>query len=396
MQYISDFLNGTKDDDGTVLSSGFKGSTLLGYRAAIYAFIDSRYGVVRKKKDSTLKERMQYEKLAKKYLEGKVSPLVDLKGYKDYLTKLKRPPHSISQGVTCVRIWLEHYDHELSSKDMRELKKHMPSQRTGVTREGELSPDIVKTILSHTADTRLKSAILLMLTSGIRVGELVKLTIDDVDLKKNSIYISDLIAKSGVTRTTFFTNEARDALVAYLKERDKYVAQAKKFTPRLGQRYQESDLLFPITTNVFRTTMNAALKKSGLHQIDKRTNRANVHPHSLRKYFSSTLKLAGMQEGIVENLMGHTTQLSAAYGIYSDAQLREQYQKFSFCLDVNYAYTEQKELRSQLDELKTENTTLLERLKQVEQEQSEQAKREKADLSEMIRAEVQRMMTSKK
>ena len=396
MQYISDFLNGTKDDDGTVLSSGFKGPTLLGYRAAIFAFIDSRYGVVRKKKDSTPEERMQYEKFAKKYLQGKVSPLVDLKGYKDYLTKLKRPPHSISQGVTCVRIWLEHYGHELSSKDMRELKKHMPSQRTGVTREGELSPDIVKTILSHTADTRLKAAILVMLTSGVRVGELAKLTIDDVDLKKNSIYISDMIAKSGVTRITFFTDEARDALVAYLKERDKYIAQAKKFTPRLGQQYQESDLLFPITTNVFRTTMNAALKKAGLHQIDKRTNRANVHPHSLRKYFSSTLKLAGMPEDICEVLMGHGTQISTAYRVYSDKQLREQYQKFSFCLDVNYAYTEQKELRSQLDELKTENTTLLERLKQVEQGQTEQAIRERANLSEMIRAEVERTMAMKK
>ena len=118
MKYISDFLAGYSTRP-----------TTLGYRAAIYSFLDSKYGSVRKKKDSTSEEREQYEKLAVKYMKGKVLPLADLKGYKDYLTTKQRPPHSISQGVTCVRIWLEHYEHELSSKDIRELKKYMPTEK---------------------------------------------------------------------------------------------------------------------------------------------------------------------------------------------------------------------------------------------------------------------------
>lgn len=405
MEYISDFLKGTKDSDGNDITSGFTTrATQLGYRAAIYAFLDHRYGNVRKKKDSTPEEREQYEILAAKYLKGNVKPLVDLKGYKNYLTSLKRPPHSISQGVTCVRIWLEHYDYGLNSKDMRELKKHLPSQRTGITREGELSPEIIRSILAHTGDTRLRAAILVMTTSGIRVGELSGLTSRDVDLPKNTIHISDLIAKTGIQRTTFITDEAKEALAEYMKDRVGYINRAKRLTPNLKKQYRESDRLFPMTEQVIRNGLNGALKRAGLYETDSRTNRTTVHPHSFRKYFSSTLKLAGMPEDIAEVLMGHSTQLSTAYRVYSDRQLKEKYDQYSHVLNIgDYGYGVRQELKSrvtgqdeEIRQLRREKEELKDRLAAVEAGQTEQAQREKADLSEMIRKEVERMMANKK
>jgi len=372
---------------------------MLGYRAAIFAFLDSRYGSVRKKKDSTIEEREQYEKLAEKFMKGKVVPLSDLKRFKDYLVEKKRPPHSISQGVTCVRIWFEHYGHELSSKDMRELKKHMPSQRTGVTREGELSPEIIRNIIDHTGDSRLKAVILLMLSSGIRVGELVQLNINDVDLKKNTVYISDLIAKTGVSRITFFSDEARDAISSYLNEREMYIERSKKFTPRLKKEFKESKKLFPITPDAIRTGLNATLKKAGLHEIDPRTDRANIHPHSFRKYFSSSLKLAKCPEDIVEYWMGHLNGVSSVYRVYNEKQLREQYKQFEFCLLVDYSYQAQKEMKSQLEEhngiiknLEKERDALKERLQQLEQTQDIKKKIEETDLYKKIMADVEQKL----
>lgn len=363
MKYIEDFLN--------TFSNRY---TRNGYRATIYVFLDSRYGSVRKQKDSTQEDRETYEKLAMKYMKGKVSPLTDLKKYKDYLSDIRRPPHSISQGVVCVRIWLEHYGHDLSSKDIRELKKYMPSQRHGVTREGELTPEVLRAVLNHTGDSRLKAAVLLMLSSGIRIGEMTKLTLQDVDLEKNTVYISDLIAKTGVSRMTFFTDECKDAINSYLKEYDVYIERATRLTPRLKKEYKNSSRLFPITTSVIRTSLIATLKRSGIYQTDSRTNRTNIHPHSLRKYFSSTLKLAGMPEDIVEYLMGHTTGLTMAYRTYSESQLREQYKKFEFSLHVDYSYTAQKELKSQMSDaekeilaLKQENAELTLKISGVEE-----------------------------
>lgn len=378
MQYISDFLDGTKDKDGNDLTTGFKGATKLGYRAAIYAFLDSKYGSVRKKKDSTPQEREQYERLAAKVMKSKFVPLVELKKYKDYLIERKRPPHSISQGVTCVRIWFEHYDHGLSSKDIRELKKHMPTQRHGVTREGELNTEIIQNILSHTGDIRLKAAILLSLSTGLRIGEICKLTPADIDTNKNLIYVSDLASKTGMDRRVFFTDEAKEALSIYMAERDAYIERAKTLTPRLKQEHKESKMIFPVTEAALRDSLISALKRAKLYEVDPRTNRTNIHFHSFRKYFSSTLKLAGMPEDLVEYFMGHANGLSMAYRTYSTSQLLEQYKKFDFSLHVDYSFTVQKELRSQVEEhngiiksLERERDELKERLAQVEARERE-------------------------
>jgi integrase len=394
MQYISDFLDGTKDPDGDVLTTGFKGSTRLGYRSSIFQFLDSRNEKnVRKGKDSTPEEQREYERLAAKYMKGKVIPLSDLKRFKDYLVDMKRPPHSISQSITCVRIWLEHYDFELSSKELKELKKHMPVQRHGVTREGELTPEVLQDVLSHTGDSRLKAAVLLMLTSGLRIGELIELTLDDIDMKRNMIYVSDLVAKTGVDRRTFFTGEAKEALTTYLKERDTYIKRSKTYTPRLKKEFKESKKVFATTTNVLRTGMINTLKKSGHHQSDPRTNRGRLHPHSLRKYFSSTLKLAGMQEDLVEYLMGHSTGLSNAYRTYSAKQLQEQYQKFEFALHVDYRFTEQKELRSQVEDAEAKIKELTEKLATVEQAQTSQTiQNQQALMREMIAQEIAKLI----
>ncbi len=291
---------------------------------------------------------------------------------------------------------------------MRELKKHMPTQRTGVTREGEMTPEIIRSILDHTGDARLKAAILLMLTSGLRVGEMCQLSIIDIDLKNKTVHVSDLIAKTGVARTTFFTDECKDALEAYLKEREAYIERSKTFTPRLKREFKESELVFPVTPNAIRNGLNATLKKAGLFQIDPRTNRANIHPHSFRKYFSSTLKLSGMPDDIVEYLMGHSNGLTSAYRTYGISQLRDQYQKVSFCLHVDYSYTAQTELKTQVSdatvkvsELEKVNKQLKDRLAVLESDKaafsndlSKMTSEEKMNLARKYVEQMQKLQAS--
>ncbi|MGB7788217.1 tyrosine-type recombinase/integrase [Methanoregula sp.] len=379
MQYISDFLNGkeviteTTGRNGkksTVITKegGFKERmTRLGYRSSIFQFLDGRYGCVRKGKDSTPDEQEQYEDYAAEYLEGDVRPLNDLQQYKDYLHSIQRPPHSISQNVTCVRIWLENYDHSLNSKELRELKKHMPKQRGGVTREDEITQDTMRLILNHTGDVRLKTAILIMMSSGIRIGELVKLQINDINLQTRTIYISDLVAKNKERRLTFYTEETGDALKQYLKERDRYMENAVKMSPRIGATYRtERHELFPVTTSTLRTAFISVLKRAGIHNVDQRTGRTTIHPHSLRKYFMNTLKYAGCHQDIVEDLSGHEGYLSSSYRRYTEQQLREMYEKYANVLTIgDYGFEVRKELTARVDSqtnkvlaLEKENTEL--------------------------------------
>lgn len=327
---------------------GFKGTTLYGYRSSIFQFLDFKFGNIRNGKDSTPEEREQYEEAARSYLNGDIELLRDLKGFKDHMFDLKRPPHSISQNITCVRIWLEHYDHILTSKELRDLKKYMPRQRNGVTREDEITPDIIRLILAH-SNPKVKAMVLLLLSSGIRIGELVKLTPEDIDFNKNTIYISDLISKTGETRITFFTDEAKEALKFYLKDREECIVRAEDRAGRLGKKYTRKDEVFPFTTGNMRGVFNTALDNSGLKKTDRRTGRNTIHPHGLRKCFISWLKLAGCPEDIVESLAGHQGYLSVAYRRYGEGQLREQYQKYSHVLTIeDYGYEKRKQLEERV------------------------------------------------
>ncbi len=393
MKYIFDFLTGTEFVHPTIggksvitIRGGFKGTTKLGYRSSIFQFLDGRYGNVRKSKDSTPEDRIRYEELATAYFEGEVNPLEDLKAYKDYLSEIKRPPHSISQNIACVKIWMEHYDHTLNSKEVRELKKYMPTQRAGVTREDEITPDIVRLILAHSGDVRLRAAILLMLSSGIRIGELLKLTENDIKMDINIIYISDLISKSGESRITFFTDEAKEALQQYLDGRPSIMDRAVKRSSRIMKLYDlNQKTIFPITTAAIRKSLISALKRAGIYHQDMRTSRTTIHPHSFRKYFSSTLKMAGCPDEVVEELMGHRAGLAASYRRFGESQLRKKYEDFRHVVTIgDYGFEVRQELKKRVDSqadkvlaLQRENTLLQERLQQVEDLQNTTAMLEK-------------------
>ncbi|HOX34904.1 MAG TPA: site-specific integrase [Methanoregulaceae archaeon] len=329
---------------------GYKGATRLGYRSSIFQFLDYKFGYARKGKDSTQEERAEYEKMAAKYLRCKIDLLTDLRGFKDHQFERKRPPHSISQNVACVRIWLEHYDHSLTSKELRELKKHLPRQRNGVTREDEVTPEMIRLILSHSRDTKIRAVVLLLLSSGIRIGELVKLTPNDVDLEKNTIYISDLISKTGESRITFFTDEAREALLHYLKFREKMVARAQDLTTNhIKKEYHKRSEIFPYTSDNIRERFNTCLKNAALKKVDLRTGRNTIHPHSFRKCFISWLKLAGCPDDVVEAMAGHTGYLSVSYRRYGEGALREQYQKYSSVLTIgDYGFEKRKQLEERV------------------------------------------------
>lgn len=340
--------------------------TARGYRSSIYQFIDCHFGNVRKGKDSTADEREQYEQHAGKYLKSP-DVLNDLKKFKQWMIDNQRPPHSISQNLASVRIWLEHYGYEITAKDLRELKRGRKLSRNAVTREAELSPEVIRAILNSCSDLRLRAAILLMISSGIRIGEMVKLTDDDIDFKTNTIHISDLVSKNGERRVTFFTDEAKEALEQYLNKRDDFIDRAKKMSPRLNRTYNHRDVIFPYTPEAIRKSLTTVLKRAGLYQTDRRTQRTTIHPHGFRKFFNSYLKIAGCPDDVVEALMGHEGYLSRSYRRFSDSQLREQYQKYCNVLTVSdYGFGARQELTSKVTDLEKMNFELRAQVRDLE------------------------------
>ena len=67
-----------------------------------------------------------------------------------------------------------------------------------------------------------------------------------------------------------------------------------------------------------------------------KTGFINFHPHGMRKFFSTQMRIAGCPSDIVEILMGHTVNLPM-YVNFSTKQYQEVYEKYSEILTIGDA-----------------------------------------------------------
>ena len=164
--------------------------------------------------------------------------------------------------------------------------------------------------------------IVLMLYSGIRIGECIGLTWEDVDLEHNEIYINNTVAvvkswdensktKYTITntstktkksnRTVQLSKRAKEALLN-IKSRNKSTAPGDFIsTSRTGR-----------IANVRNVSgcLNAILRNAGIE------NPENYSPHSLRHTFVSMLLAKGVDIKIKSELIGHE-KVSTTYNIYA-------------------------------------------------------------------------------
>lgn len=177
----------------------------------------------------------------------------------------------------------------------------------------------LKKVLSS-CNLRAKTIIILLSSSGLRVGELRNLKISDTDLnlEPGVIKIKGLTAKERKSRTTFLSTEAKQTLQTYLEHRKNNGHQITDdsfiFTTNDGTQMSYQNLQF-ILNNVFKKVSKKEGKRYGLHA------------HSLRKFFKTQLISAGVPGPIVDRLVGHARYLAREYELYTEDQLKEWYVK---------------------------------------------------------------------
>jgi integrase/recombinase XerD len=113
-----------------------------------------------------------------------------------------------------------------------------------------------------------KAIILTLLDTGVRVGELTRLRISDVNLENGEVYIRPFHVKKTHSRTTYLGKVARKAVWRYLVER--------------GQT-RTDDPLF-VTTADKPMTRQRVLNL--LSRLGKSVGIMNVHPHRFRHTFA--------------------------------------------------------------------------------------------------------------
>ncbi len=302
-------------------------------------------------------------------------------GTRDYLRDLvayinvqkERPPLTLRVYVTAIsQFALFCLDIDLSTKDRRMLRQRLPKGNRPRTKEVDLTRDIIRKILHH-SDVRTRALILFLVSSGIRIGEALKLRLNDVtlDAVPPVVYVRGETAKEGDYYISFISSEAKEALQEWVKQRESYMADAARRTaecishsrgryhvPRTKESLPSEDTLFPFSYMSANVAIRRALKAAGLYSKDPRTKIGSIHPHCFRKFFLSQIKTKIPSE-VAEALVGHQGYLSNAYRRYPTQQLAEFYCKGESALLIFQDTKELETANAKVDERTKQNSDLM-------------------------------------
>lgn len=161
---------------------------------------------------------------------------------------------------------------------------HIPRSKREKTLPSVLSKQEVIRLIQATNNPKHHTIISLLYGAGLRVSELVKLKMKDLDFDRNRIFVEQ--AKGKKDRYTLLPTTLKQILQkqSTLKKPNDYL-----FTNATG---------FHLTTVTIQKIIKSAAKKAYIQK--------NVHPHSLRHSFATHLLESGTDIRYIQELLGHT------------------------------------------------------------------------------------------
>jgi site-specific recombinase XerD len=184
----------------------------------------------------------------------------------------------------------------------RRIKLRLPD-----TLPRAINPADIRKLLSVIDDTRDRALILLLLRTGIRIGEALGLTLNDLDIKGRKVHLF-VGEKNSMGRVVYLSDDALFAIKLWLKRRDKN----KEF---LFYGQGNGHLCYSTGRGLFVKY----LKKAGLDQ-------KGYTVHCLRHTFASELLNAGMRLECLQPLLGHQDlEVTRRYARLTDRTREEEY-----------------------------------------------------------------------
>ena len=157
-----------------------------------------------------------------------------------------------------------------------------------------LSADEVAELLARTRNLKHRALLMLLYSSGLRVGEVVRLRVEDLDTDRRLLRV-----RSGKGRKDRYTLLARRAVDAVAVYRRAYPTGPWLFPGGRRDRH--------LTTRSVQRVVERSARAAGIAK--------NVSPHTLRHSFATHLLEAGTNLRIIQELLGH--QSSRTTEIYT-------------------------------------------------------------------------------
>ena len=169
---------------------------------------------------------------------------------------------------------------------------------------------------SYFSEHRDYAMIMLMIDSGMRLGECSCLLMEDINLARHQIALRAEITKGRKDRMVYFSAKTEQVIRRWIQYKDRYV---------------ETDYLFPVQNGTgmhiqvgnFETNFKKYLKRVGLDE--------NITPHCLRNNFAKRCLMNGMDIFTLSRILGHSsvTVTEQAYLDLTDEDIGKRYQHYS-------------------------------------------------------------------
>jgi len=246
----------------------------------------------------------------------------DLESFLVHLKKRDLKSTTLDRIFTCLSAFYEF----LVMKKIVEYNPILPFRKYYLSRYKKNSDSEIRKLISvedaarlvnSILDSRDKCILVLLFKTGMRVGELVSLDVNDVDLSKGEITLKHTKKRSN--RVLYIDNEALAVLSRWIAARMSRPGSDKNalFITKYGDRIS--------TKSVGKLTRKHAARV-GLHDANSSRLEDKFTPHCCRHWFVTHLIRSGMSRDFVKELRGDVRREAIdVYNHIDRKELRESY-----------------------------------------------------------------------
>jgi integrase len=272
--------------------------------------------------------------------------LEDIRNYGESLGHLAQ--NTRKSYLTTVKIFFEDNGVAIPKRFMHKMyvKNGLKNVRT-VIQKRTFSIAQMKHVVDN-ANYKLKPIILVLTSTGMRIGELLDLKINDIDFEERMIYIKESAAKGGRQRYCFFSEETKLALQDWIKlDRDRSFKNMmnspifkrwleKNYDGDLDRYKSECKNLFPYSKSNVDLMWHGLLDSLGApynKKVEQNGREFLVYNiHSMRRFYINNFKVTDDIESDAKYYMaGQFSRLKTVGEAYFDGQLeklKEIYDKY--------------------------------------------------------------------
>lgn len=225
---------------------------------------------------------------------------IELRDLEGYLAQQKEKGSSAKTRSRQVSIFRSFYAY-LFNRDLveKDISRKLESISYQEKERTYLTPEEMETLIANIDHQLVKAATITMANTGLRISELCKLTLSDVDLKKNLIQVRQ--GKGNKDRVIPINFKLKKELENYLKHiRPKTTSSYFFATTRTGR--------------LSRQTVNETL----IETVAKLGWEKHVTAHILRHSFASNLVRNQAPLPAVQKLLGHSNLTVTSRYIHQD------------------------------------------------------------------------------